>query len=565
MAYEDDDQSFEALFSQAESNSITFEPQNVTDLMSASSNRDFSRYVEEQENSVGKPKMIGCIPEVDLNIKEFRPIEKYFNEEPNQIYDDPSYYKKCLTGEGQSSQRLHGLLVKYLNCQDKKDKTVYRQQIVTAYWEFLRTLAPKMASTGIPDCKRMAMRFGILLPSLATPEQKTMFAKSIDRNNTYEPVLYMDEWIKSIALGHMKPSATDEAPVKGGNKGPGAEQARLQQLKSKNSGKIQTSESLLNAKESERQTLEAQVKNRMEELFVHESVIGFEPHKAPYTDLQRKMFSDITNLFRSLQKVDKELTNYLNDFKEAKGIEDSLNAKSGEIVEEVSVGKEEILGEMNTLRQMQKMTCGRQGNQFPVFTREFFHCIDKFTGFRENVIRELQWIESIDPQCFCRIHKNIPHRIVPYTLLVPSYGDSGFCWEPFDRFNRLSSRGRICIPMYPRDLKTACLTAVADLRWQVAKEKASFDWMSDGLTGHYYQYLEEHKMKGDIKQFFIDDYILWMTKEANGTQKLDKEVRAIFWRYIPFPQELKEELKKRSLAYAELFQRDINRSMSDGY
>ncbi len=565
MAYEDDDQSFEALFSQAESNSITFEPQNVTDLMSTSSNRDFSRYVEEQENSVGKPKMIGCIPEVDLNIKEFRPIEKYFNEEPNQIYDDPSYYKKCLTGEGQSSQRLHGLLVKYLNCQDKKDKTVYRQQIVTAYWEFLRTLAPKMASTGIPDCKRMAMRFGILLPSLASPEQKTMFAKSIDRNNTYEPVLYMDEWIKSIALGHMKPSATDEAPVKGGNKGPGAEQARLQQLKSKNSGKIQTSESLLNAKESERQTLEAQVKNRMEELFVHESVIGFEPHKAPYTDLQRKMFSDITNLFRSLQKVDKELTNYLNDFKEAKGIEDSLNAKSGEIVEEVSVGKEEILGEMNTLRQMQKMTCGRQGNQFPVFTREFFHCIDKFTGFRENVIRELQWIESIDPQCFCRIHKNIPHRIVPYTLLVPSYGDSGFCWEPFDRFNRLSSRGRICIPMYPRDLKTACLTAVADLRWQVAKEKASFDWMSDGLTGHYYQYLEEHKMKGDIKQFFIDDYILWMTKEANGTQKLDKEVRAIFWRYIPFPQELKEELKKRSLAYAELFQRDINRSMSDGY
>ena len=565
MAYEDDDQSFEALFSQAESNSITFEPQNVTDLMSTSSNRDFSRYVEEQENSVGKPKMIGCIPEVDLNIKEFRPIEKYFNEEPNQIYDDPSYYKKCLTGEGQSSQRLHGLLVKYLNCQDKKDKTVYRQQIVTAYWEFLRTLAPKMASTGIPDCKRMAMRFGILLPSLATPEQKTMFAKSIDRNNTYEPVLYMDEWIKSIALGHMKPSATDETPVKGGNKGPGAEQARLQQLKSKNSGKIQTSESLLNAKESERQTLEAQVKNRMEELFVHESVIGFEPHKAPYTDLQRKMFSDITNLFRSLQKVDKELTNYLNDFKEAKGIEDSLNAKSGEIVEEVSVGKEEILGEMNTLRQMQKMTCGRQGNQFPVFTREFFHCIDKFTGFRENVIRELQWIESIDPQCFCRIHKNIPHRIVPYTLLVPSYGDSGFCWEPFDRFNRLSSRGRICIPMYPRDLKTACLTAVADLRWQVAKEKASFDWMSDGLTGHYYQYLEEHKMKGDIKQFFIDDYILWMTKEANGTQKLDKEVRAIFWRYIPFPQELKEELKKRSLAYAELFQRDINRSMSDGY
>lgn len=116
--------------------------------------------------------MNGCVPEVDLNIKSFAPIEKYFEDTPSKCYDDPSYYKKCLTGEGASSQRLHSLLVKYLNCQDKKDRTVYRQQIITAYWEFLRSLAPKMASSSIEDCKRMAMRFGILLPSLATPEQK---------------------------------------------------------------------------------------------------------------------------------------------------------------------------------------------------------------------------------------------------------------------------------------------------------------------------------------------------------------------------------------------------------
>ena len=159
------------------------------------------------------------------------------------------------------------------------------------------------------------------------------------------------------------------------------------------------------------------------------------------------------------------------------------------------------------------------------------------------VLRELAWIESIDPEAYIRIHRGVKNRIVPYVLLLPTYGDTGFCWEPFDRFNRITSRGRIIIPMYPRDLRTACLTAVADLRWQVAKEKASFDWMTDGLTGHYYQYIDSKKMKGDVKQFFIDDYILWMTKESNGTQKLEKEVRAIFWRYIPFPQKLKDELK----------------------
>ena len=59
--------------------------------------------------------------------------------------------------------------------------------------------------------------------------------------------------------------------------------------------------------------------------------------------------------------------------------------------------------------------------------------------------------------------------------------------------------------------------------------------------------------------------ILWMTKESSGTQKLEKEARGIFWRYVPFPQALKDDLKKRSMVYQELYQRDINRSMSDGY
>jgi hypothetical protein len=182
-----------------------------------------------------------------------------------------------------------------------------------------------------------------------------------------------------------------------------------------------------------------------------------------------------------------------------------------------------------------------------------------------EIIRELAWIESIDPECFNRIHKNVPHRIVPYVLLVPTYGDSGFCWEPFDRFNRITSRGRIVVPMYPRDLKIACLTAVADLRWQVAKEKASYYWMEEGLTGQYYEWIDKQKLKGDLKQYFIQDYILWMTKESEGVQRLDKEVRGIFWRNMPFPQELKEDLRKRSLVYDELCKKDMNRAMSDGY
>jgi hypothetical protein len=119
--------------------------------------------------------------------------------------------------------------------------------------------------------------------------------------------------------------------------------------------------------------------------------------------------------------------------------------------------------------------------------------------------------------------------------------------------------------MYPKNLFIAVLTAVADLRWQVAKEKASFYWMEEGLTGNYYQWFQSQKLRGDIKEFFINDYILWMTKEAEGIQKLPKDVRGAFWRFMPFTKEVKEKLKLRSLVYQELCQRDLNRALSDGY
>jgi hypothetical protein len=56
-----------------------------------------------------------------------------------------------------------------------------------------------------------------------------------------------------------------------------------------------------------------------------------------------------------------------------------------------------------------------------------------------------------------------------------------------------------------------------------------------------------------------------MIKEADAIQKLDKEVRGIFWRFMPFSKAIKDKLKNRSYVYQELYQRDINRSLSDGY
>lgn len=520
--------------------------------------------LDDEDEKVGNSRT-NSISDVDLSIREFKPITEFFSSTPHTIFDDPDYYKTALRGENESAQKLHNLLTKYLTCQDPKDRTVYRQQMVNVYWEFVRSLAPKMGDLSLPKCKRMLMRFGVVLPSLFTDEQKQTFSSAFVENRLGEPVYYLDEWFQEIVSGRIGISATDEArPAR--RSGNAAEEAsHLMQLKSKNSGKLQNSENLLTSKESQRAMVEAELVSRIEQICKHDVLVGLGNHKAPYSETQKRLFSEISERLRLLSKIDKELTNYLNEFKEAKSISDSLDVKLSSAPSTMEINSSDINTEVDTVRQMAKMTVGRQGNHFPIFTREYYHCIPKGTGFRENVVDTMAWIESVDPGAFCRIHKNVSNRIVPFVILIPTYGDRGFCWEPFDRYNRITSRGRIAIPMYPKDLRIALLTAVADLRWQVAKEKASYYWMEEGLTGQYYQWLITQKLKGDVKDYFIEDYVLWMTKESEGVQRLDKEVRGIFWRHMPFSQEIKEKLKIRSLVYQELYQRDLNRAMSDGY
>ncbi|MBQ9495572.1 MAG: hypothetical protein IJR50_08050 [Treponema sp.] len=510
------------------------------------------------------------IHEVDLSVRQFGPPGKLVNDMPSSVFDDPQYYKTALSGENESAQRVHTQLSKYLTCQDPKDRSVYRQNIISAYWELLRGMAVKTGNLQLPMPKRMLIRFGILLPSLFKPEHKEFFSKIIFENLTNEPILYMDEWFKEILSGRMGVSVTDEPAsarkiIKDPTEAQLAEQTRLMQLQSKNSGKLQSAENMLTMKEHEREMLEIELKRLIDDICEHQPCFGMEPHTAPYTEAQKHNFSLITEKLRGLSRNDKELSKNFKEFEEAKGVYDSVQNKLDAGPEIIEANTGELKTEFDTVRQMAKMTVGRQGNQFPIFTREFFHCTENGTGTRENVLEVMRWIESLDPGAFCRIHKSVPNRIVPYVLLVPTYGDRGFCWQPFDRYNLVTSRARIAVPMYPRDLRIAVLTAVADLRWQVAKEKASYYWMEEGLTGQYYQYIDRQKLKGDLKQFFIEDYILWMTKESNGVQRLDKEVRGIFWRNMPFPNELKQELRKRSLVYDELCIKDNNRAMSDGY
>jgi hypothetical protein len=489
----------------------------------------------------------------------FTPIKKHFEETGHKAFDDPAYYKTALDGGGDLVQRLHAVFHKLLQAKDPKDRAQFRMQIVPVFWEYMGVLA-RQSILSMPDPKRYLLRFALLHPGVLSPEHRKLFSTIIKENNTGEQVYYLDEWFAGIGRGEIHASTTDEVRVSRRNT-----DAHLKELHEKARGKLDASKGMALLKHKERLHAEALLKSQIVELTAHTPSPAFAGVFDRYTDAQRKMFAEIQNSMRVMIRADREIEALLSDIENALSDIDLLSGKlelSGK-AETMAIDIRTIDDEFQTVRQMVRMSVGRRGNTFPILSSEYFHCLPNGIGTRENVISVLSWIESIDEEAYIRVHRKEAQRIVPYVILLPTYGDFGICWEPFERLNKATSRGRIAIPLYPKNLTVAILLAVADLRWQAAKEKASYYWMEEGLTGNYYQWFSKQKLRGDIKNYFMQDYLLWMTKESEGIQRLDKELRGIFWRYMPFTRQVKERLKNRNLVYQELYQRDLNRAMSD--
>lgn len=496
----------------------------------------------------------------DFSKAAFTPI-RVFSEAPKPWFDSPSYYKTVLADMGETAARVHKVLTDLMNATDPETRGQNRLRFIPAWWDFLeamvRDLNPSMA-----EPKRLALRFGVLLPSLISPEQKSILSSIIFQNNTGEMVHYVDEWLTKVGSGEVAPLATDEE-VRTVKKGSPDNTLYLQKLE-KVQGQVQAQTNLINLKVKEMNDLEDLMIKAAAQARVHDKHPTFTQMPDTLNNSQRSALSSIQDALKRLSLLDREITVYFRDLEkmhaELKAVEQKVSESGG-----VTVDSRVVVRELGSLRQMAKMSVGRQGNHFPVAMKNYLPPRLEDIGTRENVLNIMADVERLDPGLFLRNFKNTTNRIVPHVILLPSFGETGLCWEPFEKYNRSTSRGRIAVPMYSKNLKYAVLTALGDLRWQVVKEKAGYRWMEEGLTGWYYQWFTDRGFKGDVKESFVQDYILWLTKESEGTQKLDKDVRGIFWRNTPFPTELRESLRNRGFVYNELYKKDVNRSMSDGY
>ncbi|MBI9101138.1 MAG: hypothetical protein JEY99_01890 [Spirochaetales bacterium] len=497
--------------------------------------------------------------EVDFSKTSFVLPSRIESDTPNKDFLDKEFYKKVLSNEGEVSQRLHKLLTQFINAQDPKDKSLYRGKIISAYWNLMTSVASKVGP-GFSGPKQTAFRLGYLLPNIISPEQRKTLSKIIVEHDEAEPFYYMDEWLRKVGSGQVNPSATDETK-------PSAKKdnSKIQAQLDKARGGREIHMGTIRNKMGTLESCENMVMEKLKILHHHNQHPQFPELKEGYDAPQRQVLSEVSNLMREMSTIDKDITRGYLELERIDENYRSLQLKAKELGVETRVDAKVLLNEINTLRQLAKMSVGRQGNHFPILMKQYFRPNIREWGTRENITIEFAAVEAIDPGVFKRTFKRQTNRIIPYVIILPCYGERGVCWEPFEKFNRATSRGRIGIPLYPKNLKEAIIMALGDLRWQVAKEKAQHYWMEEGLTGRYYDYFTERRMKGDIKESFVQDYYLWITKESEGTQKLEKEARSVFWRYVPFPDPIRENLKNRGFVYSELYKKDSNRAKSDGY
>jgi hypothetical protein len=481
-------------------------------------------------------KAAAPLEEVETVRRGFEPIRK-FEEAPKPLFVDKDFYRTVLSGEGESGQRVHDLVTRYMKATDPEEKSGHRAKLITAWWELAASIGAR-AGKELPIPKRVLLRFGVLSPTFLSPELRDMLCRLPWENRTGEPVFYLDEWLDRIARGSVRLSQSDE--VKEVRR---ETSQKIVDALEKKRGQRESEITILRGKVAQLGDLEQELREQVEQIMRHEVREDFGGLKAPFDAAQKAAIGAVQETLRRLSSLDGQIASSYSAVEDIDEELEALARRSDGATTESTVDPRAASMEFANLRQMAKMCVGRKGNHFPILLAQYVRPNPKEVATRENVITQMAGVEALDAGLFIRVHKNQPNRIVPNVILVPSYGETGICWEPFEKFNRSTSRGRIAIPMYPaKGLPLAVLTALADLRWQVAKEKAQHYWMEEGITGKYYQWFDEKKLRGDVREYFIRDYLLWITRESQGTQKLDREVRGIFWRLMPFPQQIKDYL-----------------------
>ncbi len=377
------------------------------------------------------------------------------------------------------------------------DMRKIRRSITTVFFKMYKNIMLKSVTTdNMDNLYKMFLNYGYTDERLLDNDQTIMLYKLIDNSKSEMDIYSMEDWAKVIYSQEKEPSFNDFGQFY---------KESLRELKKRGSITEAQMEEYLASSEKR---LEYEVDNMI-------------------TTTNRLCYGQISVYVPTLHK-DMITTNLQNCF----------------------ITKERLEKTLNTILDL----------DFSLFHREVL-----YKNAEANIEREL-----------------IMAQVIPLFVLTPTFGNRSTMWQELEGSNK-SSQGRIILPIFTNeDLEDMLLKAVGGFRWELCKNMLGPMWndISEGsLTAYYNDYVQFYKKnremtdeakerlkvqiqkhRGNLKDFFVSDYILWMKYESKGILRLNKIARNILFRFVPFSKEVRDELEKLPMFadYANKF-RNIRR------
>ena len=267
------------------------------------------------------------------------------------------------------------------------------------------------------------------------------------------------------------------------------------------------------------------------------------------------------------------------------------NAEQEALIQKIDTGENRLKHEIkNFFNLTSQTTSGTPNACSPILNRyQLTALLGNAMLTKEKIAKEIDEILSIDYSAFHReviltdadkdIFKEfIQEKVLPYFILVPSAGTKATVWQEVSNHSK-SSPGRIACPAFATaPLKDLLIEAIAIFRWEIVKKVMGASWNNvscPSITSEYTDYVQFYKKSRDLstdvkaklnvefKKFrsdrdrFANDYSRWLKYESQGVPRMNKIVRGVFYRHVPFAKDTRNTLLDRP-TFAEFHQRFQN-------
>jgi len=240
----------------------------------------------------------------------------------------------------------------------------------------------------------------------------------------------------------------------------------------------------------------------------------------------------------------------------------------------------------NLFPSVNKITCGRVTTFCPVFCGE--HAIKPLPEClvtEESIHQSMDLIRAVDFRAYYRdtmfsdpalgtAREYVMVEVLPDFILTPNVGSRPVMWQEIEGKKR-TTPARMCLSLFNLEsLKMQLTRLTGEFRWEMCRRIQGPRWndlSEPSLTSEYFDYVQFYRKNHDLsteakeklknslqkarnsyKELFVQDYMLWVLFESNGSPRLNKVARSILFTYCPFARSYRETLRSNPI-YTEIF------------